>query len=70
MKMTAQQQYAAARGFKGSTMMPKKGKRMTQSQDDIYDNAHNQKEGSKADLRQDKKFGINESKKKVMKKGK
>lgn len=47
---------------KGKKMKTKK--KMTQAQDDAYDKAHNQKEGSPADIAQDKREGIKDKKKK------
>ena len=40
----------------------KKAKKMTQAQDDAYDKAHHQKEGSPADIKQDKRNGIKDKK--------
>jgi len=37
-------------------------KKMTQKQDDAYDKKNNQKEGSKKDIAQDKKYGIKDKK--------
>lgn len=56
-------EYLKRVGMKG--MMLKK-KTMTQAEDDAYDRLHNQKEGSKRDIAQDRKYGIKDKKHKMM----
>ena len=67
------QKRMAKSGFKptlsaNNFMLKKKHKKMTQAEDDAYDKAHNQKEGSAKDIAQDKRNGIKDKKyKKSMK---
>jgi hypothetical protein len=48
----------------GKIKNKKKAKKMTQAEDNAYDKAHNQKEGSAKDIAQDKRNGIKDKKKK------